>query len=63
MIGCGRGPAAKSQDQKSKQLQEAIYDEPLQTAIDLTHNQSYGHMNVKKENLINGVALERVHCN
>ena len=51
MMGCGRGPAAKIQDQKSEQLQEAIYDEPLETAINLTHNQAYGHMNVEKENL------------
>ena len=48
---CGRGHATESQGQKLEQLEEAIYDEPLETGIDIGDNQAYGHMNDNKENL------------
>ena len=48
---CGRGHATESQGQKLEQPEEAIYDEPLETGIDIGDNQAYGHMNDNKENL------------
>ena len=29
---------------QKKQVQEAIYDEPLETAIPLSNNEAYGHI-------------------
>ena len=35
-----------------EQLQDAIYDEPLETVIPLSDNQAYGHVDLKTGNFI-----------
>ena len=49
---CGQGPSIHSEgDQhKSQQVQEAIYEEPPETAIPLSDNQSYGHFEMQRKN-------------
>ena len=44
---CGRGPTSKG-DQH--QVQEAIYEEPPETAIPLSDNQTYGHFDTQRNN-------------
>ena len=46
----GRGPTSEGGQQKSQQLQEAIYEEPLETAIPLRDNQAYGHLDTQRKN-------------
>ena len=51
--GKGRGPRNTQQEQP-QQLQGAIYEEPgpgpVDTAIPLTDNQAYGHINMQRRN-------------
>ena len=44
------GPISEAQQQKKEQLEGAIYEEPLETAIPLRDNQAYGHVDVKHLN-------------
>ena len=48
----GQGPSIHSEgDQhKSQQVQEAIYEEPPETAIPLSDNQAYGHIDIQRRN-------------
>ena len=48
----GQGPSIHSEgDQhKSQQVQEAIYEEPPETAIPLSDNQAYGHFDTQRKN-------------
>ena len=48
----GRGPSTHSEgDQhKSQQVQEAIYEESPETAIPLSDNQAYGHIDMQRKN-------------
>ena len=48
----GQGPSIHSEgDQhKSQQVQEAIYEEPPETAIPLSDNQAYGHFDIQRRN-------------
>ena len=52
LYGMRRGRGATSEDgqQKSQQLQEAIYEEPPETAISLRDNQAYGHLDIQRNN-------------
>ena len=47
-----RGSTIDGPQQGTKQLQETIYDEPLDTAIQLRDNQAYisGHVNMNTKN-------------
>ena len=47
------GPTSGGGQQKVEQLQAAIYEEPspVETAIPLTDNQAYGHVNTRSRNL------------
>ena len=47
---CGRGPTSKGDQHKSQQVQEAIYEEPPETAIPLSDNQAYGHFDTQRKN-------------
>ena len=38
---CGQGPTSEGDQHKSQQVQEAIYEEPSETAIPLSDNQAY----------------------
>ena len=61
VLGCGMwcvmrysgGPTSGGGQQKVGQLQAAIYEEPspVETAIPLTDNQAYGHVNTRSRNL------------
>ena len=42
MMRCRQGHTLESPEQKMEQMQEAIYDEPLETTIQLSDNQAYG---------------------
>ena len=44
----GQGSTTEHLQQKTKQLKEDIYDEPLQIAIPVNANQAYGHIDVKR---------------
>ena len=46
----GRGPTSEGGQQKSQQLQGAIYEEPPETAIPLRDNQAYGHLDIQRKN-------------
>ena len=43
----GRDPTSDGSQQKSQQLQEAVYEEPPETAIPLRDNQAYGHLDLQ----------------
>ena len=49
---CGQDPSTHTEgDQhKSQQVQEAIYEEPPETAIPLSDNQAYGHFDIQRKN-------------
>ena len=49
---CGQSPSIHSEDDqhKSQQVQEAIYEEPPETAIPLSDNQAYGHIDTQRRN-------------
>ena len=47
---CVRNPTSKSHQQKMEQVQEAIYEEPPETAIPLSDNQAYGHIDTQRKN-------------
>ena len=38
---CGQGPTSEGDQHKSQQVQEAIYEEPPDSAIPLSDNQAY----------------------
>ena len=44
----GRGSTNESVQQRMEQLKEDIYDLPLATAIPVSDNQAYGHIDVKR---------------
>ena len=44
----GQGPLIKCLQKRMEQ--PAIYEEPLVTAIPVSANQAYGHINIKSEN-------------
>ena len=48
----GQGPSIHSEgyQHKSQQVQEAIYEEPPETAIPLSDNQAYGHIDMQRKN-------------
>ena len=46
----GRGPTSEGDQHKSQQVQEAIYEEPPETAIPLSDNQAYGHIDMQRKN-------------
>ena len=52
MMRHGRGATSGGTKQKMEQLQGAIYEEPgpVDTAIPLSDNQAYGHVNVQRRN-------------
>ena len=52
MMRCGRGATSRGTQQKMEQLQGAIYEEPgpVDTAIPLSDNQAYGHVNMQRRN-------------
>ena len=47
-----QGPSIHGEDEqhKSQQVQEAIYEEPPETAIPLSDNQAYGHIDIQRRN-------------
>ena len=52
MVGHGQGPTSKGPQQKTEQqLQGVIYEEPVETAIPLSDNLAYGHVDMKRKNL------------
>ena len=52
MMRRGRGATSGGTKQKMEQLQGAIYEEPgpVDTAIPLSDNQAYGHVNMQRRN-------------
>ena len=46
----GQGPSSEGEQHKSQQVQEAIYEEPPETAIPLSDNQAYGHIDMQRNN-------------
>ena len=48
--GQGHSIHSESDQHKSQQVQEAIYEEPLETAIPLGDNQAYGHFDIQRRN-------------
>ena len=52
MMRRGRGATSGGTRQKMEQLQGAIYEEPgpVDTAIPLSDNQAYGHVNMQRRN-------------
>ena len=47
---CGQVPSSEGDQHKSQQVQEAIYEEPPETAIPLSDNQAYGHTDMQRKN-------------
>ena len=45
-----RDPTSEGHQQKMEQVQEAIYEEPPETAIPLSDNQAYGHIDTQRKN-------------
>ena len=45
-----RDPTSEGHQQKSQQVQEAIYEEPPETTIPLSNNQAYGHIDTQRKN-------------
>ena len=41
---------SEGHQQKMEQVQEAIYEEPPETAIPLSDNQAYGHIDMQRKN-------------
>ena len=45
-----RDPTSEGHQQKMEQVPEAIYEEPPETAIPLSDNQAYGHIDTQRKN-------------
>ena len=56
------GPISEGQQQQKEQLEGAIYEEPLETAIPLRDNQAYGHVDMKHLNrFVYNIVITHVH--
>ena len=55
------GPIIEGQQQQKEQLEGAIYEEPLETAIPLRDNQAYGNVDLKHLNRFVCIVITHVH--
>ena len=47
---CAQGSSSEGDQHKSQQVQGDIYKEPPETAIPLSDNQAYGHIDIQRKN-------------